>query len=167
MREGTPEAASRVDRCADDHELRAAFGRDSRHLLAEASRPRADELAPHRHTVRARNRGRIFELLLQGRERAVHVGVEWQLALHDQRPDEDDSGAPVGGEPAREVQGMLRLRLVEQRHDDAPVGNRTGPAREMPRPVVQEPDVRKPHFRSWYGTEARITFGSKRRRRLR
>jgi hypothetical protein len=32
--------------------------------------------------------------------------------------------------------------------------------------VVQEVDVRKPHRKSWYGTEARITCGSTSRSRF-
>ena len=161
------EAAPRLDRSADDDEFRTALRGDACDLLAEASGTRADDLAPHRDAVGARDRSRTLELLLQARERPVHVGVERQLALDNQRPDEDDARAPVGGEPAGEIERVLRLVLVEQRHDDAPVGDRARPPREMLRAVVQQTDIRKPHFRSWYGTEARITFGSKSRRRLR
>ena len=101
-----------------------------------------------------------FEPLLQARERAVDVRVERQLALDDQRPDEDDPHASVGGEPAGEVESVLCLLLVEQRHDDAPVGDRAAPACETPRAKVERPDVGQLHRISWYGTEARITFGS-------
>ena len=161
------ETAPRLDRRADDDEFGTALRRDTRDLLAETSGTRADDLAPHRDAVGARDRGRTLESLLQARERAVHVRVDRQLTVDDQRADEDDARATVGGEPTGEIEGVLRLVLVEQRHDDAPVGDRARPPREMLRAVVQQTDVRKPHFRSWYGTEARITFGSKSRRRLR
>jgi hypothetical protein len=95
------------------------------------------------------------------------VRGERELALDDERRDEDDPRAAVGGEPAGEVERVLRLLPVEQRHDDAAVGERTGRAREAAGAVAQHMQVGKPHFSSWYGTEARTTFGSKSRRRLR
>ncbi len=139
------EAAPRLDRRADHDEFCAALCRDARDLLAEASGACADDLPPHRHAVRARDRGCAFEPLLQARERAVHVGVDRQLAVDNQRPDEDDARAPVGGEPTGEVEGVLRLLLVEQRHDDAPVGDRAAPAREVLRAKVERPDVGQLH----------------------
>ena len=65
--------------------------------------------------------------------------IERQLAVDDERSDEDDPGSAIGREPAGEVQRMLGLLSVEQRHHDAAIG---------------------PHLMRWYGTEARITFGS-------
>ena len=47
--------------------------------------------------------------------------VERQLLVDEQRRDEDDARATVGGEPAREVERVLGLRPAEQRHDDAAV----------------------------------------------
>ena len=77
------------------------------------------------------------------------MGVQRQLALDDERPDEDDAGAAVGGEAAGEVERVLGLLLVEQRHDDAAIGDRARPAREAPRAAVERPDVRELHRMSW------------------
>jgi hypothetical protein len=77
------EAAPRLDRRADDHELRAPLGRDAHNLVPETAGPRADDLPPHRHAVGVGDRGRAFEPLLQLGERAVHMRVERQLALDD------------------------------------------------------------------------------------
>jgi hypothetical protein len=161
------EAAPRLDRRADDDELGAALGRHPSDLLAEASRPRADDLPPDGDTVRARHRGCRLEPFPEARELSVEMRIDRQLALEDGGRDEDDPGSTVGGEPAGEVERVLGLLPVEQRHDDRAIRDRAGPAREAPGAAVEEVDVRQLHFRSWYGTEARITFGSKSRRRLR
>jgi len=139
------ESASRLDRRAHDDELRSALSGDARDLLAEAPRPRADDLPSQRHAVRTRDRGRGLEPLLQRGERDVHVRVERQLALDLQRCDEDDARTAVGGEPACEVERVLRLLAIEERHDDRPVGDRPGPAREAPRAAVQHSEVRALH----------------------
>jgi hypothetical protein len=73
------------------------------------------------------------------------MGVEWQLVHHNERGEQDDAGAAVGGEPAGEVERVLGLLLLEQRDDDAPVGDRAGPACEAPGAAMQLPDVGKPH----------------------
>ena len=93
--------------------------------------------------------------------------VDRELALEDCRSHEDDPGPTVGSEAAGEVERMLRLLPIEQRHDDGAIGDRPRPACEAPGTVTQDVDVWELHFRSWYGTEARITFGSKSRSRLR
>ena len=143
------EAPPRFDRRTDDDEFRTAFGRNARDLLAEASRPRADDLPSHRDAVRTRDRSRALEPLLQAGEHAVHVGVQRQLAVDHQRPDENDARAAIGSEPAGEVESVLRLPLVEQRHDDAPVGDRPRPACEVPRTTLERPDVGQLHLMSW------------------
>ena len=93
-------------------------------------------------------------------ERPVHVRVQRQLALDHERRNEDDAGASVGGETAGEIERVLGLLPVEQRHDDAPVGDRARPAREASGAMVEEAYVGDLHRSSWYGTEARITCGS-------
>ena len=153
-------ATPRLDRRADDDQFGAMLRRDARNVLAEAPRAGADDLAPHGHTVRARHRGSGLEPLLQSGELAIHVGVQGELALDDERRNDDDAGTAVGREPAGEIERMLRLLAVEQRHDDAPIGDRARPAREAARPPMEESDVGHLHRRSWYGTEARITCGS-------
>ena len=153
------EAPPRLDRRADDHELRAALGRDAGDLLAEAPGPGTDDLVPDGHAVRARDRARGFDPLLQTHELPVEVRIDRQLALEDGGCNEHDPGAPVCCETAGEIERVLRLLSVEQRYDDAAVGNRARPARETS-------EIRPPHRMSWYGTEARITFGSTSSRRL-
>jgi hypothetical protein len=143
------EASPRLDRSADDDELGAALGGDARDLLTEAPGARTDDLLPHSDPVRAGNRGRTFEPSFQARERAVHVGIERQLAIDHQRRDKDDARAAIGREPAGEIERVLRLVLVEQRHDDAPVGDRAAPTREAPCAEMERPEVGQLHLMSW------------------
>ena len=154
------EAPPRLDRRSHDDELGSTLGGDVRNSFAEAPGTGAHDLPPDADAVRARNRGRAVEPLLQACELAVHVRVQRQLALDDERPDEDDAGAAVCSEAAGEIERMLGLLLVEQRHDDAAIGDRARPARETARSAMQEMYVREPHRSSWYGTDARITCGS-------
>jgi hypothetical protein len=92
--------------------------------------------------------------------------VDRQLTLEDGRRDEHDPGSTVGGEPAGQVERMLGLLPVEQRHDDGAIRDGAGPARKTPGAAVEKMDVRQLHRISWYGTEARITFGSTSSRRF-
>jgi hypothetical protein len=148
-REGALEAPLRLDRRPHHHELGAALGRDARYLLAEAPGPCADDLLPDADAVRARNSGRGLQPFLQIGQLAVHVRVERELVLDDERRDEDDPGAAVGRETTGEVERVLGLLLIEQRHDNTAVGDRARPAREAPRSVGQHSDVRHPHRNRW------------------
>ena len=143
------EAAARLDRRPDDDELRPALGDDARNLLAQPTRPRADDLPAYADAVRARDRGRGLEPLIEARQLPVEVRVERQLTLDDRRRDEDDSGAAIGGEAAGEIERVLRLFLVEQRHDDGAVANRAAPAREATRAAVERSEVGQLHLMSW------------------
>jgi hypothetical protein len=160
------EASARLDRGADDDELGATLCGHARDVLAEAARPRPDDLAAHGDPVGARHRGRRLEPFSQLGERALEVGVQRQLALEDGRRDEHDPRAAVGRKPAGEVERVLGLLPLEQRDDDAAVGDRLRPQREAPRAPAELPDVRHLHRSNWYGTEARITFGSTSRSRF-
>jgi hypothetical protein len=142
------EAAPRLDRRADDDELRAAFRRDARDLLAQVPGARADDFPPNADAVCACHRSRRLEPLFEAHELPVEVRVDRQLTLQDGWRDENDSRAAVGREPAGEVEGVLRLLPVEQRHHDAPVGDRTRPARKPPRAKVEDAYVWELHFRS-------------------
>jgi hypothetical protein len=148
-RKRAAEAPARLDRRSDDDELGATLGGDARDGLAEASRPRADDLAAHADPVRARDRGRRLEPLLQLGERAVEVGVQRQLPFEDGRGHEHDSRPAVGGEPAGKVERVLRLLPLEQRDDDGAVRDRLRPEREATGAPVQPPDVRQLHRMSW------------------
>ena len=147
------EAAPRLDGCAYHDELRAALRGDACNLLAEAAGPCANDLLPDVDAVRAGDRGRELQAFLEVPELPVEMRIQRQLALEYSGCNEHDPGAPICCETAGEIERVLRLLPVEQRHDDAAVGNRTRPAREAS-------DIRPPHRMSWYGTEARITFGS-------
>ncbi|HEY3577077.1 MAG TPA: hypothetical protein VGK68_03655 [Gaiellaceae bacterium] len=165
-RERAVEAAPGLHRRTDDDELCAALRDHASNFFAEASRPRADYLAPDVHTVGVRNRGCGVQPLLEIRELPVEVRVDRQLALEDGRRDEDDSSTAIGRKPAGEVDRMLRLLPVEERHHDRPVGDRARPAREASCAPVEPSDVGQLHRISWYGTEARITWGSTSSRRF-
>jgi hypothetical protein len=158
--ERATEAAPRGHGRADDDELGPMLGGDACDLLAEASGPRSHELSPDADAIRRCDRGRGLEPLLQLGEPAVHVRVERQLALDDERCDEQHTRAAIGREAAREIESMLGLLPVEQRHDDAAIRDRARPASEAPRPPTEDPEIQNLHRMSWYGTDARITLGS-------
>jgi hypothetical protein len=143
------ESAPRLDGRADDQELRTSLGGDAGHVLAEAARPRTDDLATHADAVGSGHRSRGLEPLLDTHELPVEVCVERQLALEDGGRDEDDSGAAIGGEPAGEVDRVLGLRVVEQGDDDRAIRDRTRPAREATRATVEDVYVRESHRISW------------------
>jgi hypothetical protein len=164
--EGATEAAPRLDRRADDDELRPVLGGDASDVLAEAPRTGAHELSADADAVRARHLGGGFEPLLQAHQLPVEVRIDRELLLEDGRRDEDDSSSAIGGKAAGEVDCVRGLLPVEQRHDDAPVGDRPAPAPEAARPATERPGAWHLHRMSWYGTEARITFGSTSSRRL-
>jgi hypothetical protein len=126
-----------------------ALGGDARDVLTEAAWPGPDDLPSHGDPVRACNGRRRLEPPLQLRERAVEVRVQRQLALEDGRCHEHDARAAVGSNPAGEVERMLGLLLVEQRNDDAAVGDRLRPQRETPRAPPKLADVGQLHRRSW------------------
>ena len=159
-------AAPRLDRRAHDDELGATLRGDAGDFLAEAARPRPDQLAPHADAVRGGHRGCRLEPLLQAAELPVEARIQGQLPLEDGRSDQNDPGTAIGSEAAGQVERVFRLLRVQQRHDDAPVGDGARPTRETPRPAPQQPDVREPHRTSGYGTEARITCGSTSRSRF-
>jgi hypothetical protein len=143
------ESAPRLDGRAHDQELRPPLGGKAGHVLPEAPRARADDLAPHPHAVGADHRGCRLEPLSNAHELPVEVCVERQLALEDGGCDEDDSGTPIGGEPAGEVDRVLGLRVVEQRDDDGAVRDRARPAREAARATMKEMYIRDLHRISW------------------
>ena len=79
----------------------------------------------------------------------VEVGVERQLLRHHQRSDEHDARAAICGEPAGEIERVLRLGATEQRYDDAPVADGGRSAREPTGPTAKRPEVRPTHQSSW------------------
>ena len=87
------------------------------------------------------DRRRAVEPRTQRRDLTPKLRVERQLPLDDERRDEDDARAAVGGEPAGEVERMLRLVPSEQRDDDAPVARSTAVRRaSAPRPAIGSAD---------------------------
>jgi hypothetical protein len=143
-------AAPRLDGRPDHDELGSMGRGDASDLLAKASRPCAHDLPPHADAVRASDgRGRL-EPLLQSCEPAVHVRVQGQLPLDDERPDENDTRPAVGGQPTGEIERVLGLLPVEQGHDDAAIGDRLRPQHKAPSAAAQGTNVRQPsHRNSW------------------
>jgi hypothetical protein len=107
------EAPPRLDRRADDDELRAAFSGDAGDVLTEAPRPRADDFGLYGDAVGGRHRGRRLEPLLEAGESSVHVRIQRQLTLDHERRHQDDPSAALSGEPARKIERVLRLLAVE------------------------------------------------------
>ncbi len=167
MRERVLEAAPRLDWRTDDDELGAALVRHTRDFISEQTRARPDDLAPPADAVRRRDRRGRVKPVAQHAQLLVEAGVERKLALDEERRDENDPRAAIGGEPAREIERVLRLLPLEQRHGDGPVGDGTCATRQ-PVGVATEPtDANaEPHRITWYGTDARITCRSKSSSRL-
>jgi hypothetical protein len=136
-----PEAPARLQRRSDDDELGTTLGGDACDRLAEATRPRAHDLAAHPDAVGRRDRGCELQPLLQLGERAVEMGVQRQLALEDGRSDEHDLRPAIGSEPAGEIERVLGLLPLEQRDHDRPVPDRLRPERDAPHPPPESPDV--------------------------
>jgi len=167
VRERALEAAPRLDRRADDDELCSALGCHTGDLVAKQPGPSADDLAPRAHAVGRRHRSGRVQAVAQAAQLAVEIRVERQLPLDEERRDENDPRAAIGGQPAREVERVLRLLPLEERHDDRPVADRPRPARQPPRAAMDEPEVDpQSHLMTWYGTDARMTCFSKRSSRL-
>ena len=148
MRKRPPETAPRLDRRTDDDELSPVLGRDAGDFLAGEPRPCSNDLTPDADPVRRGDRRRGIEPLAELSQ--VEARIERQLALDDERRDEDDSRPAVGGETAREVEGVLGLLPLEQRHDDRPVGDRPRPPRQPARAAVDEPEIEaRSHRMTW------------------
>lgn len=145
MRERALETAPRLDRRADDDELGSALVRDPRDLLAKQTGARANDLAPHADAVRRRDRGRHVEPLTQRAQVAVEPRVERQLAIDEERRDEDDARVAVGGKPARQIERVLRFLLLEERHDDRAIADRACAAREHLGTATEEAKVGASH----------------------
>jgi len=148
VRERTPKAPPRLNRSANDDELGAALVRHAGDLLAEQPRARANDLAAHADAVRARHGRGGVEPAAQLAQLSVEPCVERQLPLDDERRDEDDPRAAFRGEPACEVERVIRLLPIEQRHDDRPIRDRTGATREPSRSAEMEVDVGQSHLTS-------------------
>ena len=167
MRERALEAASRLDRSADDDELGSALCRHARDFLAEQAGASADDLAPHTDAVGRRDRRGRVKPITQRAQLFIEACVERQLSLDEERRDENDSRAALRGEPAREIERVVRLLLFQQRHDDRPIGDGAGPPRKPPRVAMHESEIdAQSHRITWYGTDARMTCLSKRSSRL-
>ena len=105
------EATARLVRRADDDELGSVVFGDLGQLRAERPLTRAHDLPADAHPVRVGDRSGVIELAAEMRD--VEVRVERELLRDDERSDEYDARAAVGGEAAREVERMLGLRQAE------------------------------------------------------
>jgi hypothetical protein len=167
VRERAPEASPRLDRSADDHELRPTLVRHACDLFTEQAVARSDDLPPHADAVRPRYRLGRVDPATQFAKLSVETCVEGQLALEEKRCDKDNPRAAVRGEPAREIERVLRLLLLEQRYDHRPIRDGAGSTRKPPRTAMHQPEINgQSHRITWYGTEARMTCFSKRSSRL-
>jgi len=135
-------------------------------LLAERALARADDPADRRCAVRLGDGGRVLERPAERPDLVLEMRVERQLLRGDERRDEHDSCAAVGGEAAGEVERMLGLRPAEERHDDAAVADGGRAPSEAAGLAAEGAQVRAAHHRSWYGTLARMTPGSRSRSRF-
>jgi hypothetical protein len=145
VRERALEAAPRLDRRADDHELGAALVRDARDLVAEQTMPRSDDLAPHAGAVRPRDGCGRVEPVAQYAQLFVESCVERQLALDEERRHEHDARAAVRGKSAGEVERVLRFLPFEEGHDDRPVADGARHAGQPPSAAMEAAKVRESH----------------------
>lgn len=117
----------------------------------------ADDAAPNGDAVRLGGRRRLVEPPEQLPDLAPEMSVERQLLRDDEQPDENDTRAAVDCEAAGEIESVLRLLAGEERHDNRPIPDSDGTAREA---------LPAAGHSTWKGTLARITPGSSRSRRL-
>ena len=82
-------------------------------LLAEGALARADDPADRGGAVRLGDGRRVLERLAERLDLVLEVRVERQLLRGDERGDEDNARAAVGGEAAGEVERVLRLGAAE------------------------------------------------------
>lgn len=129
-RKGPAKPEPRLDGSADDDELGSMLFDDLGEVVSERTLARADDPPSDADPVRVGDRRRVVERRLQGADLVVQVSVERELLRDDERSDEDDARAAVGGEPAGQVERVLGLVPAEQRHDDAPVPDRGHPPRK-------------------------------------
>jgi len=120
-RERPAESSPRLDRRADDDQLRAVLARHVRELIPERAVARADDPPVSLDAVRLRDGGRLRQRLAQRFDFGIEVGVERELLGNDERRDEHDVGAAIGREAAGEVERVLGLGATEERDDDAAV----------------------------------------------
>jgi hypothetical protein len=118
-------------------------------LAAERALAGADDAADGGDAVRLGDCAGLVERGAQLAHLTVEVRVERQLLRDDERRDEDDARAAVGGEAAGEVERVVRLLAAEERHDDRPVAHGRGPAGETPCAPADRREVRPLHHRSW------------------
>jgi hypothetical protein len=148
-RESPAEAAARLHRRADHEQLGSVVVGDLRQVTAESPLARTDDAPPHADAVRVGDRGRAVEPGAELGDLVVELRVERQLLLDDERRDEDDVGSAVGGEPARKIERVLRLRPAEERDDDAAIADRRGAAGEAARPLAHPAKVGPLHRMTW------------------
>jgi hypothetical protein len=123
--------------------------RDLGELDPERALARSDDAPRDADPVRVGDRGGVVEPDAELRQLGVEVRVERQLLRDDQRRDEDDVRAAVGGETTREVERVLGLPAAEQRHDDAAITDRGGTAREAARAATNQAKIGKLHRKIW------------------
>jgi hypothetical protein len=130
-------------------------------LLPEGALACANDPADRGGAVRLGDGRRVVERPAEGLDLAIEVRSERELLRDDERRDEHDPGATVRGQAAGEVERVLRLGPPEERHEDAAVadgGRASGDAAGLP---AERAEIRAGHHRSWYGTLARMTPGSR------
>ena len=123
--------------------------RDLRQLTAERALAGADDAPPCGDAVGLRDRRRLAEGAAKLLLLAAEVRVERQLLRHEQRRDQHDARAAVGGKAAGEIEGVLGLGTAEQRDDDVPVADGDGAAGQTLRAPADGQEVGPPHRSSW------------------
>jgi hypothetical protein len=123
--------------------------RHLRHLAAERACTRANDAAVRGDAVRLGDGGSLVERCAELSDLGVEVGVQRQLLGDDQRRDEDDARAAVGGEAATEVERVLGLVAAEERDDDRPIAHRGRAAGEALGAATDGGEIRASHRSSW------------------
>jgi hypothetical protein len=133
---------------------------------AEGPLTRPDHPTRHSDAVRLGDSGCVIERPAKSLDLDDEVRVERELLRHHERGHEHDACAAIGSEAAGEVERVLGLGLAEKRHDDAAIADGSRAPGKAPRVTAYGANVRASHHNTWYGTLARMTPGSRRRRRL-
>ena len=130
----------------DDDELGPVVARNLGKTPAEPSDASPDEAAPWSQPVRLRERGGLIQPQAQNSltstSKCASSGSSWSTSRGATRTTRARLSRR---ETAREVECVLRLLSAEQRHDDAPVADRSRPpgqaARAAPQRLLRSRDA--------------------------
>lgn len=112
------EASLRLDGGSDNDEGGANVFGGRGDGASQLAGPSAHDLPVRADAVTLGKRPLAAELDTEHLLLAMEMGIERQLPLDEERREQENARATIGGEPARQVQRVPGVLLVEQRDDN-------------------------------------------------